>query len=491
MKNLLRAASIAAALAFIATTTAHAQYVVEQTVNGGANARCKGQTFTTDVGIAPAPGVVATLGLTNITFYRSAQGWTGPSSEFFLNIYDEDPVNGTGVFLGSSINSVDVAPLINLDPAAWKFDHLPLAPSQKYWAILSSTNTDGGFDVWVGMREGGSDPYAGGNAIRGSTADPDGYFESATTDYSFRIDLTDSYAPAYGIDQTVSGGANANAKGQTFTPNVGIDPDPGTPTTLDLTAISMIRSSHGWNGPTSEFFMNIYDGDPVNGTGVFVGSSRNSVDVAAMGDRDRLTWTFPLTTLEYGHQYWALFSSTATDGGLDVRCGMREGGSDPYVGGVAIRGTAADPDGFYESPTTDFSCEIDFVDSQPLTSDFLVLGEMTPGAIRFDLDAGVANATDMYFLVFGTLGTSPGTTLPGGLVLPVNYDEAFTPLGFMMTQYNVFTGFSGKLDAAGRARAGFRWPGMLGSVGMEYSFAGCTAFPFDFVSNPLTVTILP
>ncbi len=62
-----------------------------------------------------------------------------------------------------------------------------------YWALVSSTDTAGGLDVWCGMRESGqTDPYVGGNSIAGVSAGPGGYTVKPTIDLAFDIQLADS-----------------------------------------------------------------------------------------------------------------------------------------------------------------------------------------------------------------------------------------------------------------------------------------------------------
>lgn len=295
----------------------------------------------------------------------------------------------------------------------------------------------------------------------------------------------------YTIEQTLSGGYNRMIKGQTFTPSVGIVPNPGAVTTLDLTEIRFTRSMQSWVGPTSEFYLNIYDGDPVNGTGVFVGSSLESINVGGLGDYSPMRWSFAHLTLDYDHEYWALVSSTNTTGGFDVYCGMREGANDPYAGGTCIAGVAGDEGGYHVKPVHDLGFEMSFGDSVPLTADATTLIGPLPGTVTFDFDAGIANAGDLYILACGTLGSAPGTPLPGGAVLPLNYDPVHVNLIASWNNSQVFFGFIGFLDGSGRAAPRLEWPGLLSAVGLEYTFAGCTFGPVDFVTNAWTVTILP
>jgi hypothetical protein len=165
-------------------------YFVEQGLDGGYNPWVKGQVVTPGIGVVPDPGEVDTLALTSATFHRSADGWGGPTSRLYLNLYDDDPVNGTGQFVGSSLESIDVALLDNLDPIPWTFDHLTLDVDQPYWALVSTTATAGGLDVWCGMRESGaSDPYAGGDSVTGIPGDQGGFHLKPTIDLAFAFEL--------------------------------------------------------------------------------------------------------------------------------------------------------------------------------------------------------------------------------------------------------------------------------------------------------------
>lgn len=222
------------------------QYTIEQTINAGYNPWIKGQTFTPSIGIDPDPGSVSTLDLKSITFYASNQGWSGSTSHFYLNIYDGDPVNGNGAFVGSSIYTVDVSQVSNFDPLTWTFHNLTLDYTHEYWALVSSTNTDGGFDVYCGMRESGqTDPYVGGTSIAGITNDPWGYHVKPTIDLAFEImlqgDLTD---PEIDIKANESDGPININQGSNLTIDIFIDPGPGLGDNADWWLLA--TSPFGW-----------------------------------------------------------------------------------------------------------------------------------------------------------------------------------------------------------------------------------------------------
>jgi hypothetical protein len=87
-------------------------------------------------------------------------------------------------------------------------------------------------------------------------------------------------------------------------------------------------------------------------------------------------------------------------------------------------------------------------------------------------------------------GTAPGTTLPGGLILPLNWD-VFTDVVFILLNTPVFHCFYGTLDAAGSAEAQVTSGPIPGFAGTILYFAYCLNSPFDFVSNPVEIEIVP
>ena len=112
-----------------------------------------------------------------------------------------------------------------------------------------------------------------------------------------------------------------------------------------------------------------------------------------------------------------------------------------------------------------------------------------PRDVDFVFDAGVENAGDQYFLMCGISGTWPGKTLPGGLVVPCNWDPIVMPLVRSLNNIAIFFDFIGTLDGLGQASPRFEWPGYPGSAGLKIYFAGCTIYPFDFVTNAVQVEV--
>lgn len=114
------------------------------------------------------------------------------------------------------------------------------------------------------------------------------------------------------------------------------------------------------------------------------------------------------------------------------------------------------------------------------------------GSVSFGLEAGTAYAGRTYLLLGGITGTSPGTVLPGGEVLPLNWD-LFTNVVIGLVNSPFFANFYGTLDGTGSASAQFDTFGPLDPsvVGLTFSFAYTLMSPFDMVSNPVDVPVNP
>ena len=60
-------------------------------------------------------------------------------------------------------------------------------------------------------------------------------------------------------------------------------------------------------------------------------------------------------------------------------------------------------------------------DSAQLVSDVDQISEAAGGTANLTLDAGAAKANWKYLIFGGVTGTDPGTVLPSGAVLPLNW----------------------------------------------------------------------
>ncbi len=114
------------------------------------------------------------------------------------------------------------------------------------------------------------------------------------------------------------------------------------------------------------------------------------------------------------------------------------------------------------------------------------------GTVNFTLDSGAGNGNRNYFLLGSVSGTTPGFPLPGGLTLPLNWD-VFTGIVFQKVNTPFFSTFQGQLDALGQGAAQLNTLGPLppGFVGVKLYFAYLLYQPFDSVSNPLAIEIVP
>ncbi|MBU0756097.1 MAG: SBBP repeat-containing protein [Planctomycetes bacterium] len=113
------------------------------------------------------------------------------------------------------------------------------------------------------------------------------------------------------------------------------------------------------------------------------------------------------------------------------------------------------------------------------------------GEITFSLKAGQEHAGRSYIVLGGMTGTSPGYLLPGDRkVLPLNWD-GFTDAVIAWINTPLFDSFLGTLDATGQATAKIDSGPVPGFIGTTMHFACTLGNPFDFVSNPVEVEIVP
>ena len=133
----------------------------------------------------------------------------------------------------------------------------------------------------------------------------------------------------------------------------------------------------------------------------------------------------------------------------------------------------------------------DLLISLPLWLDSDVISATSGAVIDFSLDAGASFAGRDYFLAGSMTGTSPGTTLPGGAVLPLNRDSI---TAYIQAHVNnaVFVDFMGTLDGNGRAPATLNQTAPVPlAAGTVLQFAFTTLSTFDFQSNPVAVLVVP
>jgi probable HAF family extracellular repeat protein len=141
---------------------------------------------------------------------------------------------------------------------------------------------------------------------------------------------------------------------------------------------------------------------------------------------------------------------------------------------------------------TGFIATIPPIEPKALEASEKTLSAREGGTVDFTLDAGVDNANRNYALLGSMTGTTPGTTLPGGLNLPLNWD-AFTDLTVILANTAFAMGFQGTLDGSGLGAATLDTLGPIppSSVGAVLDFAFVVYFPYDYVSNGVSLDIVP
>lgn len=133
------------------------------------------------------------------------------------------------------------------------------------------------------------------------------------------------------------------------------------------------------------------------------------------------------------------------------------------------------------------------IDPQPLLADVQEVSESTGGVINFSLNASLDNAGRNYILLGSISGTSPGFPLPNSnKTLPLNWD-LFTDIVVAWLNSTMFIDFMGALDMEGQATATWDTLGPLpaGSAGLIVDFAFALRGPWNFVSNPIAIEIVP
>jgi hypothetical protein len=160
---------------------------------------------------------------------------------------------------------------------------------------------------------------------------------------------------------------------------------------------------------------------------------------------------------------------------------------------VYVRFSAMDKpdDDIVEALVDDFRVER-FNFDPSLWADVYSIPVSAGATIPLSLDAGAANGGRTYLMLGSMSGSLPGHTLPGGVVIPVNWDF-FTDFVLTLMNTAVFQNFMGNLDGNGEASATLNTFGPLDPIliGETAHFAYTMGNPFDFVSNAIPVTFEP
>lgn len=119
------------------------------------------------------------------------------------------------------------------------------------------------------------------------------------------------------------------------------------------------------------------------------------------------------------------------------------------------------------------------------------------GTVALDLIAGSEFGGDPYVILGSATGTSPGTPLGGGLVLPIQFD-AYSILTYANANTATFPGFSGTLSATtGRATASVvipaNLPAALAGLVLDHAYVVLdpSSGAFLHASNAERVTLTP
>ncbi|MHC4944577.1 MAG: C25 family cysteine peptidase, partial [Planctomycetota bacterium] len=133
---------------------------------------------------------------------------------------------------------------------------------------------------------------------------------------------------------------------------------------------------------------------------------------------------------------------------------------------------------------------------QTLKADAWVIPLDTAVDIQFNVDMGPDHAGDNYCILSGYTGTLPGTLMPGGLEVPLNFDD-FTWLALSLVNSPVFKNFYGKLDSSGSAEATLSTQGL---TPLSPHLAGTKLFfvtlawpgggAFEAATNPKMLTLV-
>jgi hypothetical protein len=149
-------------------------------------------------------------------------------------------------------------------------------------------------------------------------------------------------------------------------------------------------------------------------------------------------------------------------------------------------------DEVYDSGTVDMGYHYgaDFL-FPSLQVDTFAIPENTGGSANFLLLAGAENANRNYLLLGSVSGTYPGIPLPGSkATLPLNWDK-FTDMIVLYLNTAIFQDFMGTLDLGGSETAQMNLGPVPGVSPLTMYFAYALNKPWDFVSVPVAIDIVP
>jgi len=133
-----------------------------------------------------------------------------------------------------------------------------------------------------------------------------------------------------------------------------------------------------------------------------------------------------------------------------------------------------------------------YYNSGNLEIDIDQISATTGGSVQFKLSPGVSYSGKIYLMLGSVTGTSPGTPVKGGAVMPINFD-LFTNLVLAYLNTPLFDKFTGIVDATGQASATFTAGSPLppNAIGLKMNFAFAVKDNPWMASNAVEVTIVP
>jgi hypothetical protein len=127
---------------------------------------------------------------------------------------------------------------------------------------------------------------------------------------------------------------------------------------------------------------------------------------------------------------------------------------------------------------------------QPLMASIDKVSARHGGTVDFSLNAGSDNAGRDYFVLGSVSGTLPGTPLPGGATLPLNWDLV-TEMTIVYANTSMLMNSNGILDGDGKAAAQLNLTGPLpmDMVGLTMNYAFVLYDAMDYASNAVGIKI--
>jgi len=153
-------------------------------------------------------------------------------------------------------------------------------------------------------------------------------------------------------------------------------------------------------------------------------------------------------------------------------------------------GPDADGDLRPQVGTADLGAD-EFSGTHPLSIQVFTLSASQGGDIDFTLNAGAINANRPYIMLGSLSGSLPAFGLPSGMHLALEWD-GFTDLVVAYLNNFYFLDFMSRLDATGQGYPRLHVPGLSPVwVGHTMTYAATLYSPFNFVTNPVAIEVVP